>query len=428
MSRLPLDTSGRPPISETEPTLISVDRYISPDWMERENQQLWPRVWQIACSVDHVANPGDFYEYRAGWNSILIVRGDDGVLRAFQNTCRHRGNLICQGTGNGLSELRCQYHRWAWNTDGTIAEIPSRKWLGTINNDELALFPALVDTWGPTVWVNLDTAAMPLSDWLEGIPEDSAWASIDDYRCNSLVVREMPANWKVVSEGFSETYHIQGVHPELLRYVDDIGATQRLWKRHSVSYQDYGVPSPRLGSDVSADEVWEAWVQSLHSRIGLASGDPVPTPDIPEGSTLQDVLAAMIVDTQAANGVDISHLDTKKLTGTSQYNLFPNATILIWSDMINILSTRPGMTPDECQFVILNFHRVPHGAPRSTPITVDPCPPEIPLGLVMGQDIGIMQTTQRGLHQPALKVLIVTSEESRLINLHRNIEEWCAPD
>ncbi|HQV58609.1 MAG TPA: hypothetical protein PKV27_11395, partial [Ilumatobacteraceae bacterium] len=77
MSRLPHDTSGRAPISDTEPTRISVDRYISTQWMDRENRQLWPRVWQIACSVDHVATPGDFYEYSAGWNSILIVRGDD---------------------------------------------------------------------------------------------------------------------------------------------------------------------------------------------------------------------------------------------------------------------------------------------------------------------------------------------------------------
>ncbi|HQV58633.1 MAG TPA: SRPBCC family protein, partial [Ilumatobacteraceae bacterium] len=352
----------------------------------------------------------------------------DGVLRAFQNTCRHRGNLICQGTGTGLDELRCQYHRWAWHTDGTVAEIPSRKWLGTIDNDELALFPALVDTWGPTVWVNLDTQAMPLSEWLEGIPDDAAWANIEDYRCNTLVVRSMPANWKVVSEGFSETYHIQGVHPEMLRYIDDVGARQRLWKRHSVSYQDYGVPSPRLGSDVSDEEVWQAWVQSLHSRLGLGSGDPTPMPTIPQDATLQDVLAQMIVDTQAGRGVDISHLDTKRLTGATQYNFFPNATMILWSDMINILSTRPGATPDECQFVITNFHRVPPGSPRAQPTTVDPYPPEIPLGLVMGQDIGIMQTTQRGLHQPALTELIVSSEESRLINLHRNLDEWCAPD
>lgn len=412
-------------VDASKPISIPVDRYISPEWMAIENEKVWPKVWQIACSVDHVAEPGDFYEYRAGWLSILVVRGHDGVLRAFQNACRHRGNMICQGTGSGLDELRCPYHRWAWNTDGRLREVPSRRWFGTMDNDEFALIPARVDTWGPTVWINLDMEAMPLDEWLEGVPNDMEWAGFDDYRCNSLIVRPMPANWKVVSEGFSETYHIQGVHPEMLGYIDDIGATQRLWHRHGASYQDYGVPSPRLGRDVADHVVWDTWVQSMGSRLGVAAGVAEPCPDVPEGSTVQDVIAARLIATQAANGIDLSHLDSKRATGATQYNFFPNSTMLVWSDMVNVLSTRPGLNPDECQFVIMNWHRVPAGATRSKPITIDVDVPDLPLGLVMGQDINMMKTAQRGLHQPGLTHLSVSAEECRLLNLHRNLSEWC---
>ena len=63
-----------------QPTLIPTDRYTSAEWMAKENEKVWPYSWQIACSVDHVAEPGDFFEYRVGWLSLLIVRGDDGVL------------------------------------------------------------------------------------------------------------------------------------------------------------------------------------------------------------------------------------------------------------------------------------------------------------------------------------------------------------
>lgn len=412
-------------LDASKPIKISVDRYISPEWMQRESERLWPKVWQFACSVDHVAEPGDFYEYRAGWLSVLIVHGDDGKLRAFQNTCLHRGNMICEGHGKGLDELRCPYHRWAWTTEGRLREVPSRRWFGVMDSEEYALIPALVETWGPTVWINLDTGAVPLADWLEGVPDDLAWCSFDDYRCNSHIVRLMPANWKVVSEGFSETYHIQGVHPEMLGYINDVDAQQRLWHRHSVSKQDYGVPSPRLGRKVDDQVVWDTWVQSLGSRIGITTDQAVPMPEIPEGQTLQDVLAARIVAVQAERGVDLSHLDTKALTGASQYNFFPNATMLVWSDMVNILSTRPGLTPDECQFVITGFHRVPPGAPRSEPITLGPEAGDLPLGLVMGQDITIMKTAQRGLHQPGLKELNVSAEECRVVNLHRNLDEWC---
>ena len=412
-------------LDASKPIRIPVERYISPEWMAREHERMWNRVWQFACSVDHVAEPGDFYEYRAGWVSILIVRGDDGVLRAFQNSCRHRGNTICEGTGSGLEELRCPYHRWAWTTEGRLSEVPSRRWFGTMDNDEYALIPALVDTWGPTVWVNLDTGAMPLVEWLEGVPADTEWASFDDYRCNSLIVRDVPANWKVVSEGFSETYHIQGVHPEMLGYINDVDARQHLWHRHGVSYQDYGVSSPRLGRDVEPSLAWDTWVQSMGGRLGIAPGTPAPAPEVPAGATMQDVIAERLIAHQRSLGVDISAFPVKRITGCAQYNFFPNATLLLWSDMVNVLSTRPGRTPDECQFVMTNFHRAPAGSPRSRPVTLGPEVAELPLGLVIGQDIGIMHTAQLGLHQPGLTELAISAEEARVYNLHKNLDEWC---
>ena len=79
-------------------------RYVSDEFAEREQTLLWPGVWQLACSLDHVANAGDYHEYRIGYRSVLVVRGDDGDFRAFQNACRHRGSVICEGTGIGLSE------------------------------------------------------------------------------------------------------------------------------------------------------------------------------------------------------------------------------------------------------------------------------------------------------------------------------------
>jgi choline monooxygenase len=409
-----LDRSG--------PTLVPVDRYISPEWKALEDEKVWPKVWQIACSVDHVAEPGDFYEYRAGWLSIIVIRGDDGELRAFQNACRHRGNAICQGTGSGLNELRCPYHRWAWTTEGRLREVPSRKGFGRIDNDEFALIPAQVDTWGRIVFVNLDIDAMPLAEWLEGIPEDTSWCPVDEYRCQALVVSPMPANWKVVAEGFSETYHIQGIHREMLGHIDDVDAPQKLWHRHGVSYQNYGVPSPRLGRNVPNQTVWDTWMNNMGQRLGVEPGTPMP--EIPEGKTVQDVIAEGLVAHFAAEGVDISMYDNVRLTAMSQYNLFPNATVLVMPDMISVLSSRPGLTPDDCQFVMMSFRRAAPDAPRSQPLTAE-IPPDTDLGFVMNQDVGIMKTAQRGLHQPGLKHLALSAEECRVINLHRNLDEWC---
>ena len=89
------DAIGTPPES---PTLVPAERYYSSAFAALENERMWPRVWQVACMVDHVAEPGDYFEYRCGPYGVLIVRGDDGVLRAFQNACRHRGNSLCVGS------------------------------------------------------------------------------------------------------------------------------------------------------------------------------------------------------------------------------------------------------------------------------------------------------------------------------------------
>ena len=116
--------------------------------------------------------------------------------------------------------------------------------------------------------------------------------------------------------------------------------------------------------------------------------------------------------------------DNVRLTAMSQYNLFPNATVLVMPDMISVLSSRPGLTPDECQFVMMSFRRVAPDAPRSEPLTAE-IDPDTDLGFVMNQDVGIMKTAQRGLHQPGLKHLSLSAEECRVINLHRNLDEWC---
>ena len=177
---------------------------------------------------------------------------------------------------------------------------------------------------GRLVFVNLDMDAMGLDEWLEGIPEDLSWCPIDEYRCQSLVVSPMPANWKVVAEGFSETYHIQGIHREMLGHVDDVDAPQKLWHRHGMSYQNYGVPSPRLGRNVAARGRL-GHLDEQHGPAPRRRRAGTPMPEIPEGQTVQDVIAQGIVDHCADQGVDISMHDNVRITAISQYNLFPNA-------------------------------------------------------------------------------------------------------
>lgn len=403
---------------------VPVDRYVSEAFARLEERLLWPRVWQIACTVDHVAEPGDWYEYRAGPYSVLIVRGDDGELRAFQNVCRHRGNSICQGMGEGLTHIQCPWHHWTWDLRGNLREVPSRRWFGGLRNTDYPLFGVRVGEWARLVFVNLDLDAVPLLDFLEGIPEDAAWADLDEFRCAAVTRTAVDCNWKVVADGFGETYHVQGIHPEMLGSMDDVNTRQRLWVLHGVSYQQYGVASPRLGREVSDQVVWDSFVATQGGRMGPTYTSRCPAPSVPDGQTMLDVIAQKIREHHAALGTDLSRFTSEQILMLAQYNVFPNATVLVWGEMLNVLLGRPGASPDRAELVTYTFYRAPSAdAPRTRPVEVT-LPPDRGGTGVIAQDIAVLQTAQRGLRQPGLTHLTLSSEECRILNMHRNLERY----
>jgi phenylpropionate dioxygenase-like ring-hydroxylating dioxygenase large terminal subunit len=415
----------------TEPILVDASRYTSAEWAAIEQERVWPRVWQLACTVDHVSDAGDVFEYRLGRMSIIVVRGSDGQLRAFQNTCRHRGSALCDGHAEGLTELRCPFHRWTWDLEGRLREVPSRKGFGAIRNEDLPLLGASVGTWGPMVFVHPDPVAGPLAEFLDPVPDDCAWAGLDDFRGKALLSIPVKANWKTIIDGFSETYHVQGIHREMLRMVDDVNSPQTIWEFHGKLEQPYGLASPRLRGGATEQEVWEGFVEVMGGRVGIHDGDDAgPAPDVPDGSTLRDVLAQMVRDEYGSRyGVDLSGFDTVQLMNMQQYNLFPNITVLVFGDLLQIVRARPGATPDEGWMDVIAFERAASaGAPRTEPITAEVPPGSHSLGLVLDQDVENVERAHRGLHAPGLDHLVLSGEECRIVNLHRNLDRWTGVD
>jgi phenylpropionate dioxygenase-like ring-hydroxylating dioxygenase large terminal subunit len=291
------------------------------------------------------------------------------------------------------------------------------------------LFPVQVGEWGRLVFVNLDPDAVPLDEYLEGIPDDAAWAKLDEFRCAAMTTTPVGCNWKVVNEGFSETYHVQGLHREMLPSMDDVHSPQRLWGLHGASYQPYGVASPRLGGRASDREVWESFVITQGGRMGPDCAENrasmPPAPVVQDGETMQDAIARRIREYQASMGVDLTGFSTRELTHLWQYNLFPNATLLVNADLYAVLTSRPGTAHDEAELVILYFTRAPSpDAPRSAPINAALAPEAGNHGYVFDQDVSILAGMQRGLVQPGLEEIVVSAEECRIVNMHRNLEQF----
>ncbi|MXW62477.1 MAG: aromatic ring-hydroxylating dioxygenase subunit alpha [Acidimicrobiaceae bacterium] len=408
----------------SKPVQVDASRYTEVAWAQIEEERLWPTTWQLACTLDHVSEPGDVHVYDVGRLSIVIVRGDDGELRAFQNVCRHRGMQLCNENQRGLTELRCVFHRWSWNLAGELREVPSRKGFGALRNDDFPLFSASVDTWGPLVFVNPDPDAEPLADFLAPVPEDIAWADLDDFRCKALISIPVPSNWKTIIDGFSESYHVQGIHPEMLRMVDDVNSPQTIWERHGKLVQPYGLASPRLRGGATDQEIWDGFVEVMGGRVGLSEpADAGVCPEVPPGSTLREVLSDMIVDHfRDTEGVDLSRYGPDEMMTMQQYNLFPNITVLVFGDLLQVVRARPGATPDDGYMDIIAFDRVNPDAARREPLTAEMEPGSYSLGLVLDQDVTNLGRAQRGLHAPGLTHLTLSGEECRIINLHRNLD------
>ncbi|MDP9333840.1 MAG: aromatic ring-hydroxylating dioxygenase subunit alpha, partial [Actinomycetota bacterium] len=234
---------------------------------------------------------------------------------------------------------------------------------------------------------------------------------------------------------FSETYHVQGIHREMLPMCDDVNGPQRVWDRHGKLQQSYGLPSPRLRDRPDDQRVWKAFVEVMGVRVGNdAQRDAGPAPEVPPGGTIRAAIARIV----RKRGVDAGHhwfdsLDDGQLLDMSQYNLFPNVTVLVFSDMLQVVRSRPGASPDDAYMDAFSFERVapPNGSPngerpRTKPIDVELSPDgDLPIGLILNQDFANFGNSQRGLHQPGLTHLTVSpTEECRIVNLHKNIEQY----
>jgi phenylpropionate dioxygenase-like ring-hydroxylating dioxygenase large terminal subunit len=224
--------------------------------LDVEERRIFRRSWHYAGRTDDVAETGSFFATRAGRVPIVVVRDEEGVLHALLNVCRHRGSLVCEGSGRRAT-LQCPYHAWTYGLDGRLLAAPRANREGGVETEELCLLQLSVDTWGPFVFVNPDPDAEPLAETLEDVPARVAEAGIDvdALRFLERSESEQEANWKLCAENFLECYHCPTAHPGFSAVVDvSPGSYQLETGRRRLS--QFGAPRPEpRGSYDPAGEV-----------------------------------------------------------------------------------------------------------------------------------------------------------------------------
>ena len=207
--------------------------YTSADVFAAEQEHIFETQWFCAVRSSDLALPGKFRKVQVGRESVLLVRGRDGLLRAFLNVCRHRGAQLCtESEGQVKRTLRCPYHSWTYALDGKLMAAPN---IGTLTDDAGApidryrygLVPVALTEWLGYAWVCLSDTPPPFEDVLaETTRTLGDTDAINCYGIGGLdvghrVVYDVAANWKLIVENFMECYHCSSIHPELVGVVPE---------------------------------------------------------------------------------------------------------------------------------------------------------------------------------------------------------------
>ena len=210
-------TLGAPAASGTA---LPARFYRDPDVVELEHRRIFERSWQFAAHVSSLPNPGSYLTANAGRQPVLVLRDQDGTLRAFRNVCRHRGSRLLSGSGECGKAIRCRYHGWTYRLDGDLIGVPEARSIPGLDKSTLGLFPARVETLAGLVFVNLDIHARPLAEQVPGLEARLAEYGIEDLVPDKPLDGTQPANWKIVADNYLEGYHVPIAHPGLMRLYD----------------------------------------------------------------------------------------------------------------------------------------------------------------------------------------------------------------
>ena len=401
---------------------ISFDRYIDPAVHEREIDRMWNRTWQWACREEHIPAPGNQHVYDVGPYSILVVHGDDGKIRAFVNSCPHRGmKFATEGSSSARrSHIRCPFHGMTFNLDGSLKEIPCRWDFPHLNEDNFGLTEIRCELWGGFVFINMDDDAPPLADYLEILPDHFKQWPMDDRYVALHTQKVLPANWKMAMEAFLEAYHVLETHSQAVYTAGDANAQYDIFGKNVSRFMHaIGVPSPHLNQPVSEAKLFE--------KLGR---DPK---DLPAGASARKVHAEMLRQEHGSEfNVDLAGVSTSEMIDSLEYFLFQNMFFFPGINIRLCYRFRP-IDVDHCLHEILVLQPLPANGERPAP--AKPIRLEIEdsytsvEGFVLA-DILDQDTDNLAMQRDGAKASkkgaqsLGNYQEARIRRLHKTLEEY----
>lgn len=229
-------TTADPALPLTEARALSVEPYVHPDWAAIEQARVFRQSWQLVGSAADIAEPGDHLAREVAGVPVLVVRQQDGSVRAFHNVCRHRAGPLATCDGKRARALRCRYHGWLYGLDGQLKVAAEMDEAAGFSAKDLSLEPVRAEVWQGFVFVCLGAEPPSLATILDGIEARMAPTQLAPMRHRRHWRDEIACNWKVYIDNYLEGYHLPFVHPDLARVVSyaDYQSTLAPW--YSLQY------------------------------------------------------------------------------------------------------------------------------------------------------------------------------------------------
>ena len=408
-------------------------RYFDAEFAKLEMERVWKKSWQVVGRCEDIPNVGDRKPYAAGNLSYIIIRSGPDSYDALENSCTHRGTSLCQRADSG-SSIRCPFHAWEWNLDGSLKKVPSEWDFPGVSDATHRLPQARIESWGGFLFINPDPDAAPLRDALGVLTEHYRPEDAEQRFTLIWLRKKVRANWKVTIEAFLESYHVLKTHPQLLPNFGDASTRYDVWEdgKSSVSRSitPAGVPSPHLGDRASPLLAAQALVRDYD----MASPENMPSFSTDEGAR------AVVADYRrtalgTAFDSDLSLTsDTYMLDGT-QYYMFPN--FCPWMGGTPTLAyqfTPLGDDPNESVMEIRLLAPIPRSGARP------PCAPMIELDFdtpvssipdinalseILDQDFSNSPRVQQGLRARGCRdepITLGRYQECRIQHLHETLD------
>lgn len=433
---------------DPRPDFAPKEHYVCPEFNRLESTRLWQRVWQIACREEEIPHPGNYIKYDVVDQSIIVIRGNDGAIRAFHNVCQHRGNQILTKERGSITKFNCSFHGWQWNRDGANVCVKDREdWAGCpkMASEDLRLKDVLVGTWGGFVFINMDKSAEPLEEFLGPVPGFLDCVELEKMRFKRYVTVPLKAKWITAITSFTESYHLYTTHPQLKMQVDDVSVGYAHGKHGSHGYPNarpFGAPSARTGLPVP-DDIREGFVRAMEGfakstdRTGAVSERSSQAvlrvlEEVPAGTSPVEVFrraGEFMREAAEAEGAGWPELTADQAANLGvEWNIFPSLAGSISLDAAVLFRARPDSHDvDSCLFDIWLLERV---APDKAPAFEYEFYPEwrpakASFPKLVVQDMRNIEQFQRGMCSIGFDgARINPVQETQVWNLHRVLQEY----